>query len=176
VALDREQRIVLAGMAGAALFSLAFVLALAPLVPPPAIADTAADRLAFALRCEVFAALALLAGVARIAAQRFFAREIDGTQPPRARSLEVNRAYLQNTGEQLALAFFAHAGFALSAPLAELRALPVLVALFLLGRATFWAGYRRSPPARAFGFAATFYPTAVVLVWSAWRIGVGAAD
>jgi hypothetical protein len=39
--------------------------------------------------------------------------------------------------------------------------IPRLLTLFCIGRFTFWLGYRRGAPWRAFGFAATFYPTVV---------------
>ena len=169
--LTAEQRTVVAGIAAACAFSVAFVVAALRLVPidPPAVA-TQADRVAFALRCDFWAALALLAGVGRVANQRFFSNEIDGSVAPRARALEVNRAYLQNTTEQLLLLVFAHLGLALALDAASLRVIPILVALFLIGRATFWAGYLRSPPARAFGFATTFYPTVAAMLWAALRL------
>jgi hypothetical protein len=84
--------------------------------------------------------------------------------------LQVNRAVLQNTMEQLLLLLVAHAGLALALDGPALRVIPVLVTLFLLGRITFWAGYLRSPPARAFGFATTFYPTAAALLYAATRL------
>ncbi|MDX2165953.1 MAG: MAPEG family protein [Deltaproteobacteria bacterium] len=172
MALSTDQRVVLAGMAGAAGTALAVVWASGALgIPAPPEAPTAGDRLAFALRCDLFAALALFAGIAAVARYRFFENEIDGTLAPRAHRLDVHRAYIQNTLEQLALLLVAHLAFAASQPAERLRLLPVLVGLFLLGRAAFWLGYLHSAPARAFGFALTFYPTAVLLVYDALRIG-----
>jgi hypothetical protein len=172
--LTADQRTVVAGIAAACVFSAAFVLVALrlPLFEAPA-AATEAERVAYALRCDFWAALALLAGIGRIANQRFVADEIDGSVPPRARSLEVHRAYLQNTTEQLLLLVFAHVGLALAADAASLRLVPILVALFLVGRAAFWIGYLRSPPARAFGFATTFYPTVAVYVYAALRLAAG---
>ena len=48
--------------------------------------------------------------------------------------------------------------------------IPALASLFALGRAAFWIGYLVAPWARAFGFALTFYPTAVAIVWLALRL------
>jgi hypothetical protein len=171
VSLSIDQRGVLLGMASAVLFALAFVAGAfalgvftAPTVP------TRAGRVVWALGCDVFAALALLAGIARVAAARFFGDEIDGSLPPRARALEIDRAVLANTVEQLVLLVFAHVGLALALPDRALPVIPILVALFLVGRVTFWLGYRRSPPARAFGFGVTFYPTAAALLYAVWRL------
>lgn len=169
--LTADQRSVVAGIAAACAFSAAFVWAALrlPVFEAPAVARDA-ERIAYALRCDFWAAIALLAGIGRIANQRFFANEIDGSVPPRARALEVNRAYLQNTTEQLLLLVFAHVGVALAVDAASLRVIPILVVLFLIGRAAFWVGYRRSPPARAFGFATTFYPTVAASVYAAVRL------
>lgn len=169
--LNRDQRIVAAGMAGATVFSALFLIvgwAVDPF-PPPA-AETLAERLAYAVRCDVFAALALLAGIARVAAQRFFENEIDGSVAPHTRSLEIHRTYIQNTTEQFLLLLVAHLAFAAVEPASRLRLLPLLVALFLIGRAAFWIGYFHSPPSRAFGFGTTFYPTIGVLVYDVLRL------
>ena len=85
----------------------------------------------------------------------------------------MDRAYIQNTTEQLLLLLVAHAGLALVLPVESLSLIPLLVALFLVGRITFWAGYLRSAPARAFGFATTFYPTVAVLFYVAFRLLTG---
>ena len=37
---------------------------------------------------------------------------------------------------------------------------------FALMRVLFWVGYYISPPLRALGFAGTFYPTVMALVWA----------
>lgn len=171
MSLSADQRTVVQGIAGAVLFSASFVwlgVRYAPVEAPAAAA--AAERLAFALRCDFWAGFALLAGIARIAAERFFGGEIDGSRPARSASLQVSRAVLENTTEQLLLLLVAHAGLALVLEGAALRVIPVLVALFLVGRAAFWAGYLRSPPARAFGFATTFYPTVAAMLYAAVQL------
>lgn len=166
--LSADQRAVVLGIAAAVLFSAGFVwlgVRFGPFEAPTA--ASAAERLVYALRCDFWAGFALLAAVARIAAQRFFSGEIDGSQPARSAALQVNRAVLQNTTEQLLLLLVAHAGLALALDGPALRVVPVLVSLFLIGRIAFWAGYQRSPPTRAFGFAATFYPTVAAFLFAA---------
>ena len=125
------------------------------------------------MRCDFWAGFALLAGVGRVAGERFFSNQIDGSVPAEGRSLQVNRSYIQNTAEQLLLLLVAHAGLAGVLPERSLTVIPVLVALFLVGRATFWAGYLRSAPARAFGFATTFYPTVAVFFYVGFRLLAG---
>lgn len=171
MALSSEQRVVLIGMAGAAIFSLSFVLMayrFAAFEPPPG--DSGAERIVYTLRCDFWAVFALLAGIGRVAGQRFLSNEIDGTAPARSRALQVNRTYIQNTTEQTLLLLFAHIGLALVVSHELLRLIPILVALFLIGRITFWAGYHHSAQARAFGFATTFYPTVVSLLYVGFRL------
>jgi hypothetical protein len=172
--MNADQRAVLAGMAGAAIFSALFVwLGSALLDISSPLAASPADRIAYALRCDFWAGLALLAGVGRVAGERFFSGQIDGAVPAEGRELQVDRAYIQNTSEQLLLLLVAHAGLALVLPAGSLGVIPLLVALFLVGRVTFWAGYLRSPPGRAFGFATTFYPTVAVFFYVAFRLVAG---
>ena len=172
--MNSDQRFVLAGMAGAVTFSVLFVWLGHGLLDLAAPAVTSpGERIAYALRCDFWAGLALLAGVGRVAGERFFSNQIDGAVPAEGRGLQVDRAYIQNTTEQLLLLLVAHAGLALVLPAASLKVIPLLVALFLVGRVTFWAGYLRSAPARAFGFATTFYPTVAVFFYVAFRLLAG---
>jgi uncharacterized membrane protein YecN with MAPEG domain len=45
--------------------------------------------------------------------------------------------------------------------------------LFFLGRVLFWQGYVRGAPARALGFALTFYPTVAMLVVAVGHLVLG---
>jgi len=54
---------------------------------------------------------------------------------------------------------------ALYSPPEGARALPILTALFVLGRILFWVGYHKHPYLRAFGFGITFYPTVAIYIW-----------
>ncbi|MBK5958306.1 hypothetical protein CCR97_08790 [Rhodoplanes elegans] len=162
MALDAEQRGVARGMAAGALFS-AVVVGAGLMLPPIALpaADTTAYRLAFALRCDLVVALWLIATIAAVANGRFFsARDIAGSAfaPPSER-IAIPRAVLQNTLEQAVVAIAAHLALATVLPFRALGLIPLLVVLFSVGRAAFWAGYGRGAHARAFGFATTFYPT-----------------
>jgi MAPEG family len=169
--MSNEQSKVLAGMAAAVVFSIAFFEMVfsrtaIDLTPPGGI-DTA-WRLEYALKCDFFAALCLLAGVGLIANRRFFiADAIGGGESP---SIEIDRRYVQNTLEQLVLAIVAHLALVTIVAPESVRAVAVLVMLFVIGRVTFWIGYHYSGPARAFGFGTTFYPTVAVYVYVVSRL------
>jgi len=169
--MSNDQRKVLGGMAAAVAFSAVFFTAVFRLtaidLTPPGGIETS-WRLEYALKCEVFAALCLLAGVAVIANRRFFLPDaIAGGETP---SIEIDRRYLQNTLEQLVLAIVAHLALVTIVAPESIRAVAILVALFVIGRATFWIGYHRSGPARAFGFATTFYPTVAAYAFVVYRL------
>ena len=169
--MSNDQRKVLAGMAAAVLFSAAFFEVMfhstAIGLAPPGVIESS-WRLAYALKWEVIAALCLLAGIAKIANRRFFIAEaIDGAAAP---SIEIDRRYIQNTLEQLVLAIVAHLALVTIVAPESIRAVAVLVMLFVIGRVTFWIGYHYSGPARAFGFGTTFYPAVAVYVFLLSRI------
>jgi hypothetical protein len=169
--MSSDQRNVLAGMVAAAVFSVAFfeaVFRMTDIGLNPHEAIGISIRLEYALKCEVFAALCMLAGVAKIANRRFFIPEaIEGNPAP---SIEIDQRYLQNTMEQLVLALVAHLALVTIVAPESIRAVAILVMLFVIGRIAFWFGYHRSGPARAFGFGATFYPTVAVYAFLLFRM------
>ncbi len=76
------------------------------------------------------------------------------------------RACLQNTVEQLVLAL---ALWPITGTVLAVDGPGVVVCLgvgFAIARVAFWIGYHLSPPLRAFGFAATFYPTLMAVGWA----------
>jgi hypothetical protein len=167
--LSAPQRTVAKQAAIALVLSLGFILGAynglpwsAPELP------TVGERLAFGIRCEVFASLMLLAGVVELGNRRFRTPTLVHGEAPSTGAGAVDAHYLQNTLEQFVLAAVAHLGLlATKAPQAP-RLVPILVGWWVIARASFWIGYRHDPMHRAFGFAATFYPTVAVLAWTAW--------
>lgn len=111
--------------------------------------------------------LVLILMIGRLAQRRFFDDVIiDGEPSPVGSHADIDRRVLQNTVEQLVLALCV---WPPSAYLLTGDGPGVLVALglgFTIARLLFWIGYHLSPPLRAFGFAATFYPTVMVVLWA----------
>lgn len=113
----------------------------------------------------------MLLMIARLA-QRRHANEtsVDGTSAPPGQGADIDQRVLTNTVEQVVLALCIWPAAAVL--LAE-KGPGVIVTLgigFALARVAFWIGYHRSPPLRAFGFAASFFPTILVTLWTAWRL------
>ncbi|MGJ4908155.1 MAPEG family protein [Bradyrhizobium sp. HKCCYLS2033] len=162
-AFHREQTQVAAGMAAAALIAIAAIGVALWRGDGPA--EPAAERLAIALRLDLFVIVWLLAAIGNVARLRFFsAQDIAGSATTVASdAVRRGNAILQNTLEQAALAVTVHLGLAATLP-HPAPLLLTLVILFGLGRLLFWLGYAWGAAGRAFGFALTFYPTAFSLI------------
>ena len=132
-------------------------------------ADDLGSRLAFAIRWLLPAGLTLLIGIQGAARRGFSADAIDGTRTPRDPGLEINLRYNLNTLEQLVLAAVAWLALATTLPADRLLAIPLASFLFVLGRITFWIGYRLHPLGRAFGMTLTAAPTLCAYGWLTWR-------
>jgi uncharacterized MAPEG superfamily protein len=165
--LTQKQQGVLRGMlAGVVITLLALLFSI--LSPPAALLPEPGVAAAFAraLTWDVLLVVTLALNIALLARHRFFTPEdIDGggltEGTPRA---QVLQATLQNTLEQMVLAFCVHLIWAGTMPQAWQAAVPAAAVLFLAGRILFWRGYARGAPARALGFALTFYPTVSMLL------------
>jgi hypothetical protein len=147
---------------------LAFVYG-PPVAPRPETSDIP-GRVVFVAQWLLVPGLTLLLCVIVTMSTRFLSREgFDGTRTPASQFMEINLRATQNTLEQVVLAVIAWFGLALALPAERMGIIPVLAALFAIGRLLFWAGYQIHPSARAIGFGLTAVPSAVALVWLALR-------
>ena len=134
----------------------------------------------YAMQALFGPAVCLLLSIGRIASHRFFSSEdIDGsgltTGTPKVKLLN---ALLQNTLEQTALAVPVYLASGVTLEDTPLALLPVTASLcFVIGRLFFVKGYRSGAPARAYGFAMTFYSTASLCFLNlgtiAWKLAGG---
>lgn len=176
MALSRKQRGVLLGMMSALLLSVGVIAGArgwaAHLGLPP---DALGPRLRYGLPFELLPVLALMITIGNLARHRFFTPEdIDGSGlssgTDRAR---IYQSILQNTLEQLALALPTHLLWLVLVPIEWLAVAPACAVAWVVGRASFALGYARGAPARALGFALTFYPTVlmILLMLYLWIVG-----
>jgi uncharacterized membrane protein YecN with MAPEG domain len=124
-----------------------------------------ADRLALVIKDAVVALVPGILGICIVAGQRLDPSQFVGRVPKANSPVDINNRFILNTFEQFTAYFIANAGLAMYCPLEEARTLPILTALFVLGRVLFWIGYHKNPYLRAFGFGITFYPTVVAFAW-----------
>lgn len=165
MALTDKQRGVLGGMAVAGAVTIAVFAAAIWLAPPSLVPTTdISGRLALALRWDLLVIVWLLASIGNLARHRFFTpADIDGSGLTAGTdAAHVKQAILQNTLEQTVLALAVHLVAAVLLPAGWLAVIPAAAVLFAIGRALFWRGYAGGAPARAAGFALTFYPTALL--------------
>ena len=149
---------ILAGMSAGALWAV-LVVWLPGLGPQPFIPINLALIYAF-----VPGGLVLMALIARVAHRRFAQDDlIDGQDPVSGVPMDIDQKVLANTVEQmvLALLLWPFAMTTLGAVTIIWMGLAMAVA-----RVAFWIGYHVSPPLRAFGFAASFYPTVLATFWT----------
>lgn len=112
--------------------------------------------------------IVMLLIVGRVAQRRFFDDAIiDGEPFARGSAGEIDQRVLTNTLEQLVLALLLWPF--VSTSLGSVTVIAMGLA-FAAARLLFWVGYHMSPPLRALGFAATFYPTVLATVWTLWRL------
>lgn len=156
-----KRPVILAGMGAAMLWSVALV-ALAQGLKLPFMPINVA-----LLGAMVPPGLVTLVLVGRLAGRRFFDDGlIDGQDYPAQSPGWIDQKVLANTLEQIVLALCLWPFVALT------LGGQVALALgfgFAIGRIAFWVGYHLSPPLRAFGFGATFYPTVLATLWALWK-------
>jgi len=171
--LNETQRGVLRGMLAGILVTM-LGLGAAIAYPPEIVlpGEGFAASLTDALKWSVLPVASLATHIALLARHRFFTPEdINGgglsAGTPHARILQ---ATLQNTLEQAVLAFSVYAIWAAAMPRAWQAAIAVASILFGIGRVLFLRGYASGAPARAIGFALTFYPTLAMLIMLVVRL------
>lgn len=115
------------------------------------------ERIAFTLKAGILMFIWLAGCVGAVSRGRFYSpADIRGSAfGPPSRAIAVRTAVLQNSLEQTVLAFGGHLTLAALLRGPELTLIPLLVALFLVGRVTFAFGYAKGAAGRAFGMALT---------------------
>jgi amino acid permease len=166
--MTRDQKIVAVGAVSGVAAMIVLVWLLAQVIPPPAIADTAADRIAYALRWAVVAVLPLLFMVVAVGNARAMGEAIDPTLGKESPAIVANGRVLDNTLQQFVLFLVAMLALSVNLPLDRLSIIGAVAITFVVMRLAFWIGYRIKPVYRAFGFASTFYMNLGMLIASLW--------
>lgn len=166
--MTQDQKIVAIGALSGLVGMVALVWLLSTLIPPPVIADTAADRLSFALRWAVPGALLFFVMVAAVSNARFKSDAIDPTIGKENARMVVDGRVADNTLQQFVLFLVGMLGLALTLPLERLSIVAAVSITFVVMRIAFWIGYRIKPVYRAFGFSSTAYMNLSMLIATLW--------
>jgi hypothetical protein len=168
-----EQKIVAVGAASGVVLMALSVWALTHFLSTPAIADAAGERLAYALRANIFAIVPLFIMFITIGNARFLSEAIDPTRRAESRSMEIDGRVADNTLQQNFV--FAVASLALSTTV-SLQYVQVVWAcaiVFVVARCVFWLGYRINPLYRAPGMSGTAYMNLGMILYVLYRTLVG---
>lgn len=170
VDMAHQERGIRRGIALAALVTMAVFILFWLLVPLFFTFPEAPDeKLALALKANLFIAITLVAAVAMVSTtRRVSPDDIGGAAygPPSPR-LAVKSAFLQNTLEQAVIAAMTLAAFAALASGPFLALIPATVILFIAGRILFYRAYPGGAASRSFGMALTQMPALILLLASA---------
>lgn len=171
--LNETQRGVLRGMLAGILVTvlgLGAAIAFPPEVVLPG--EGFAASLLDALKWGVLPVASLAIHIALLARHRFFTPEdiSGGGLSAGTAHARILQATLQNTLEQSVLALSVYAIWAAAMPRVWQAAIAGAAILFGLGRVLFLRGYAGGAPARALGFALTFYPTLAMLIMIVVRL------
>lgn len=132
-------------------------------IPVPEL-PTLIDRVAYTLQWQIASVLTLFVGIGTVARKRLQTTAIDPINGRGEHHVLVDCRYVQNTLEQLVMNSFGQMMLSTYLKEDQMKAIPLLVLLFVIGRITFWIGYRRSYLHRAFGFALTVSSNAFMYI------------
>lgn len=166
--MNRDQRAVGIGAASGVISMLLLVWLLSSATAPPVIADTAGDRLAYAVRWATLPAALLFAMYGAIGNARFFSEAIDPTLGKESHKMVVDGRVADNSTQQFLLFLVGSLALSVTLPAHRLSIIAAVSITFVICRIAFWIGYRIKPVYRAFGFASTAYMNVGMLVASIW--------
>jgi hypothetical protein len=165
--MTRDQRTVAAGAASGIGAMLLMVWGFSALIAAPSVAGNA-DRLAYALRWAVVAALPLVFMLGAVGNARFASEAIDPTVGKESQQMVVDGRVADNTLQQFLLFLVGMLALSVSLPADRLNILAAVSITFVIVRVAFWIGYRINPLYRAFGFSSTFYMNLGMMAASLW--------
>jgi hypothetical protein len=166
--MKQDQKIVAIGAASGVVGMIVMVWLLARVIPAPTIPDTAADRIAYALRWATPAALLFFFMVAAVGNARFKSEAIDPTAGKESPRMIVDGRVADNTLQQLVLFLVGLLGLAVTLPPDRLSVIAAVAITFVVARSIFWFGYRIHPLYRAPGFSSTAYLNLGMLLATLW--------
>jgi hypothetical protein len=146
---------------------LLMVWGFSALIAAPSVAGNA-DRLAYALRWAVVAALPLVFVLGAVGNARFASEAIDPTVGKESQQMVVDGRVADNTLQQFLLFLVGMLALSVSLPADRLNILAAVSITFVIVRVAFWIGYRINPLYRAFGFSSTFYMNLGMMAASLW--------
>ena len=144
-------------------------------IPTPTAVTHLSEHLLYALKWQLPSVLLIAWAVINVIMKRLEFTAYDPLKQPDTKSaaeiLEVHRRFLSNTVEQYVINGPALLMLSLYLAPHQLKVIPLLVAVFFVGRVAFLYGYlspQKARTNRGFGFAITLLPSVIVLFYVTW--------
>ena len=166
--MTRDQKIVAIGALSGVISMMVAVWFLHRALPAPLGLTSVGDRLGYALRWDMVAAVPLFLMIGAVGNARAFSKAIDPTLGAESRSLIVDGRVADNTTQQFLLFLAGSLGLAASLPAERMTLIAAAAIWFVAARLAFWVGYRIHPLYRAFGFAGTAYLNLCLIGAALW--------
>ncbi|HKX91381.1 MAG TPA: MAPEG family protein [Sphingomicrobium sp.] len=166
--MTRDQKTVAVGALSGVAAMILLVWILSTMIPAPPIVDNPGDRVAYAVRWAVVAALPFFFMVAAVGNARFKSEAIDPTLGKESPRMVVDGRVADNTLQQLVLFLVGLFGLAVTLPIERMSFVAAVSIAFVVARVVFWFGYRIKPVYRAPGFSSTAYLNLGMLLAALW--------
>jgi MAPEG family. len=166
--MTKEQRTVAIGAVSGIVMMVVLVWAIGTYLPAPNVQDAYGDRIGYALRWSVVAALPLFFMTAAVGNSRFLGKAIDPTKHKEDPKLLVNGRVADNTTQQFLLFLVGIMALSTTLPIARISYVAAVAITFVICRLVFWIGYRIHPLYRAPGFSSTAYLNLGMFVAVLW--------
>ncbi|XP_033728028.1 transmembrane protein 79-like [Pecten maximus] len=135
--------------------------------------NSVVERVIFTLRWQLFGGLTLLMGMMGVMAVR---GQSDAAADPVKGNAEhltkLPQNILQNTLEQFIFHFVGQIVLCTFLSSESMKAIPLLVVLFVVGRIVYKIGYQMEAMKRSYGFGATFLPTMATYAYCMYCMAV----
>ena len=165
-----EQKIVAVGAASGVIGMVLAVWGLTVALPVPSVGDLIAERLAYALRLNVFAVLPLFIMIITVANSRFLSEAIDPTRHAESVSMQIDGRVVDNTLQQNFVFAVASLAVATLVPIGSVQVVWACALWFVVARCVFWFGYRKHPLYRAPGMSGTAYMNLFMILYVLYRL------
>jgi hypothetical protein len=133
-------------------------------LPQPAGVESLIERLAFALRMNIFAVFPFFIMIIFVGNGRFLSDAIDPTKHLETKSIEINGNVVDNTLQQNFVFLIGTLALSTFLTSESIKIIAALAIVFVSARVLFWVGYRIHPLYRAPGMSATAYMNLGILL------------
>jgi len=131
------------------------------------------DRLAFTLKWNTLSISVLFIMISNIGNRRFYSGQHNPFSEVDKEKIEVHVRVLQNTLEQFVLSFTLQLITTTWLDESQMRIIPIIVVLFVIGRILFWKGYLNPSygrTQRSLGLPLTIFTSAAMLCFCAYML------